>query len=76
MSSGRSGPSRWGLGPGAGVLPAGGPGHPVLLVEPSHWSAVAGTRLAGDAGARAYLAAREVTLVEYGGDVGDVDIDA
>ena len=48
-------------------------GHPVLLGR-THWEAVA-AQAAGDRGARDYLAAHDVTLVEVG-DVatgGDLD---
>jgi len=46
----------------------GVPGHPVLLGR-EHWAAVA-EQARGDAGARGYLAGREVSRVECG-DVGD-----
>jgi nicotine blue oxidoreductase len=46
----------------------GAPGHPVLLGR-RHWAAVAG-QAHGDAGARGYLAGREVVTVECA-DVGD-----
>jgi CTP:molybdopterin cytidylyltransferase MocA len=53
---------------GRGVLARaaydGEPGHPVLLGR-DHWPGVAATAT-GDRGARDYLAAREVTLVECG----------
>jgi CTP:molybdopterin cytidylyltransferase MocA len=42
----------------------GTPGHPVLLGR-DHWAGVAATA-GGDQGARAYLRAREVLLVECG----------
>ena len=53
---------------------AGVPGHPVLLGR-QHWSGVIGTARA-DAGARGYLAGRDVVLVECGdiGDGRDVDV--
>ena len=43
---------------------AGEPGHPVLLGR-DHWAAVAESAT-GDRGARDYLAAHDVTLVECG----------
>ena len=46
----------------------GSPGHPVLIGR-EHWSGVVDTAR-GDAGARGYLAGRQVTLVECG-DIGD-----
>jgi nicotine blue oxidoreductase len=53
---------------GPGVLARaaydGEPGHPVLLGR-DHWPGVVASA-AGDRGARDYLAAREVTLVECG----------
>jgi nicotine blue oxidoreductase len=48
----------------------GVPGHPVLLGR-DHWAGVVATAR-GDAGARTYLAAKEVLLVECG-DVGSGD---
>lgn len=48
-------------------------GHPVLLAR-AHWDGVAATAQ-GDRGARAYLAARDVTLVEVGDLAGGDDLD-
>jgi CTP:molybdopterin cytidylyltransferase MocA len=61
---------------GGGVAPSvlaragyhGVPGHPVLIGR-DHWAGVIAAAT-GDAGARNYLAGREVTVVECG-DVGD-----
>jgi CTP:molybdopterin cytidylyltransferase MocA len=52
---------------------AGVPGHPVVLGR-GHWAAVTASAR-GDAGARGYLAGRDVVLVECGavGDGQDVD---
>ena len=52
----------------------GTPGHPVILGR-EHWSGVA-TDAAGDRGARDYLAAHDVLLVECGDLAGGVDVDA
>lgn len=53
-----------GTGPGtlARATYAGAPGHPVLLGR-DHWSGIAASAV-GEEGARPYLAAHEVTLVE------------
>ena len=51
----------------------GVPGHPVLIGR-AHWQDV-GTGLAGDAGARSYLATREVALVECGDLARGRDVD-
>ena len=52
---------------------AGRPGHPVLLGS-DHWAAVAaGAR--GDAGARGYLAEREVLAVDCGDLASGADVD-
>ncbi|WP_426243266.1 nucleotidyltransferase family protein [Nocardioides sp. LHG3406-4] len=65
-------------GSGAAVLARasydGRPGHPVLIGR-DHWERVAST-VTGDVGARAYLAAREVTLVECGDLATGRDVDA
>jgi CTP:molybdopterin cytidylyltransferase MocA len=50
------------------------PGHPVVLGR-NHWAGVA-AMAAGDQGARDYLAAHEVLLVECGDLAGGVDVDA
>lgn len=50
------------------------PGHPVLLGR-DHWAGVAATA-AGDQGARDYLAARAVQLVECGDLASGVDVDS
>ena len=52
----------------------GEPGHPVLLGR-DHWAGVRETA-AGDRGARDYLAARDVTLVECGDLATGHDVDA
>lgn len=52
---------------------AGRSGHPVLLGR-SHWAGVLET-CAGDRGARAYLAERDVVLVECGDLAGGQDVD-
>lgn len=52
---------------------AGHPGHPVLLGR-GHWSGVLSTST-GDQGARAYLAAHRVTLVECGDLATGTDVD-
>lgn len=52
----------------------GVPGHPVLLGR-DHWAGVAQTAR-GDTGARDYLAAREVTLVECGDLASGADVDS
>jgi CTP:molybdopterin cytidylyltransferase MocA len=52
---------------------AGRPGHPVLLGK-DHWTGVQGT-VAGDTGARDYLAAYDVTLVECGDLATGRDVD-
>jgi CTP:molybdopterin cytidylyltransferase MocA len=51
----------------------GVPGHPVLLGR-EHWDAVAATA-SGDAGARAYLRTRDVTLVESADVASGADLD-
>jgi len=51
----------------------GVPGHPVLLGR-AHWAGVAGTAT-GDQGARDYLAARTVQLVECGDLATGLDVD-
>lgn len=51
----------------------GVPGHPVLIGS-EHWAGVIGTAT-GDRGARDYLAAREVALVECGDLASGVDVD-
>ena len=51
----------------------GVPGHPVLIGR-DHWAGVIDTAT-GDRGARDYLAAREVTLVECGDLATGVDVD-
>ncbi len=51
----------------------GRPGHPVLLGR-DHWDGVAATAR-GDEGARAYLAAHEVALVECGDLASGHDVD-
>jgi CTP:molybdopterin cytidylyltransferase MocA len=51
----------------------GRPGHPVLLGR-DHWPGVIETAV-GDQGARAYLAARQVTLVECGDLATGRDVD-
>jgi CTP:molybdopterin cytidylyltransferase MocA len=52
----------------------GRPGHPVLLGR-DHWAGVIETAV-GDQGARAYLAPRDVTLVECGDLATGRDVDA
>lgn len=52
----------------------GVPGHPVLIGR-DHWAGVAETAT-GDRGARDYLAAHEVALVECGDLATGVDVDA
>lgn len=52
----------------------GSPGHPVLL-GPNHLDALMAT-LRGDLGARGYLDARDVTLVECGDLATGVDVDS
>ncbi len=52
---------------------AGTPGHPVLLGR-AHWAPVA-IEARGDRGARDYLAARDVHLVECGDLASGVDVD-
>ena len=52
---------------------AGRPGHPVLLGR-DHWAGVVETAT-GDQGARAYLAERDVTLVECGDLATGRDVD-
>lgn len=49
------------------------PGHPVLIGR-DHWTGVLAT-CHGDAGARAYLAAHDVTAVECGDLAGGQDVD-
>ena len=65
-------------GAGAGTLRRasyrGEPGHPVLIGR-DHWSGVAG-ETAGDRGARGYLAAHDVELVECGDLATGRDVDA
>lgn len=51
----------------------GRPGHPVLLGR-EHWAGVVETAV-GDQGARAYLADRDVTLVECGDLASGRDVD-
>lgn len=51
----------------------GRPGHPVLLGR-DHWSGVLG-EAAGDAGAKGYLAGRDVVLVECGDLATGHDVD-
>lgn len=53
---------------------AGVPGHPVLVGR-AHWDSLA-QELAGDRGARDWLAARSVRLVECGDLATGVDVDA
>ncbi|KQZ75460.1 NTP transferase domain-containing protein [Nocardioides sp. Root151] len=53
---------------------AGVPGHPVLIGR-DHWSGVRASA-EGDRGARAYLAAREVELVECGDLATGQDVDS
>lgn len=64
-------------GPGPRALAraayAGKPGHPVLLGR-DHWDGVVATAR-GDEGARAYLAAHEVALVECGDLATGQDVD-
>jgi len=52
----------------------GRPGHPVLLGR-DHWAGVIETAV-GDRGARAYLGAREVILVECADLASGRDVDA
>lgn len=52
----------------------GRPGHPVLLGR-DHWAGVVATAV-GDQGARTYLAAHDVTLVECGDLASGLDVDA
>jgi CTP:molybdopterin cytidylyltransferase MocA len=52
----------------------GRPGHPVLLGR-DHWTGVVATAV-GDQGARAYLAPRDVTLVECGDLATGHDVDS
>lgn len=52
----------------------GRPGHPVLLGR-DHWAGVIETAV-GDQGARAYLADRDVTLVECGDLATGLDVDS
>ena len=67
-----------GLGADPGVLARaaydGEPGHPVLLGR-SHWAGVAKSAT-GDRGAREYLAAHPVTVVECGDLASGRDVDA
>lgn len=62
---------------GAGILARatyrGHPGHPVLLGR-DHWAGVLAS-CQGDEGARAYLAAHDVTAVECGDLAGGQDVD-
>lgn len=51
----------------------GGPGHPVLIGR-DHWAGVAESAT-GDRGARAYLAAHEVALIECGDLATGADVD-
>ena len=51
----------------------GKPGHPVLLGR-DHWAGVVETAV-GDQGARAYLAPRDVVLVECGDLASGADVD-
>jgi CTP:molybdopterin cytidylyltransferase MocA len=52
----------------------GTPGHPVLLGR-DHWAGVIESAV-GDQGARAYLAPRDVTLVECGDLASGLDVDS
>ena len=52
----------------------GAPGHPVLIGR-DHWARVVGTAT-GDRGARDYLAAHDVVLVECGDLASGADVDA
>ena len=52
----------------------GRPGHPVVLGR-DHWTAIAGSAV-GDEGAKPYLAAREVRLVECRDLASGVDVDS
>src|SRR5699024_2042754 len=52
----------------------GNPGHPVVIGR-DHWEALLGT-LGGDAGAREYLAARDVTSVECSDLADGYDVDS
>jgi CTP:molybdopterin cytidylyltransferase MocA len=52
----------------------GVPGHPVLIGR-DHWAGVVETAT-GDRGARDYLAAHEVRLVECGDLASGVDVDS
>lgn len=52
----------------------GDPGHPVVIGR-DHWEHLLGT-LGGDAGARDYLAARDVTLVECADLAAGYDVDS
>jgi len=65
-----------GGGPGAlaRAAYAGTPGHPVLLGR-DHWAGVAESA-AGDRGARGYLAAHDVVLVECGDLATGADVDS
>lgn len=51
----------------------GRPGHPVLIGR-SHWSSIVG-EVAGDEGARRYLAGHPTTLVECGDLASGADVD-
>ena len=53
---------------------AGAPGHPVVLGR-DHWAAIADSAT-GDAGAKPYLAAHDVVLVECGDLATGRDVDA
>ena len=68
-SSKRPGPLRW-----RARRTTGRPGHPVLLGR-DHWAGVIETAV-GDQGARAYLAPRDVTLVECGDLASGHDVDS
>jgi nicotine blue oxidoreductase len=59
--------------PVAAAAYAGERGHPVLLAR-EHWAGVAAGAV-GDQGARAYLAGRDVTLVEVGDVAEGIDLD-
>lgn len=53
---------------------AGVPGHPVLLGR-NHWAPIADEVAGADAGARGYLAAADVTLVDCGDLASGADVD-
>lgn len=64
----------WGTAALARATYDGKPGHPVLLGR-DHWAGVIDTAR-GDQGARAYLADRDVALVECGDLATGVDVDS